>query len=176
MTTRRATLRRPSREFWWAASTFPTAILKFAYKLRWFDRLIDHARYPQTAGVPAVLAGDFNVVPTDGDIYSMRSWTKNALVQPEPRAAFAKLLSRGWTDSLAELDDNELHFTFWAYLRNSWARDAGLRIDHLLVSRALVHRLADAGVDRETRGRAGASDHAPAWIELTSEPDLAEHP
>lgn len=139
---------------------------KFVYKLGWFERLIAHAGDLQAAGAPVVLAGDFNVVPTDSDIYSMRSWAKNALVQPEPRAMFAKLLSAGWTDSLAELDPSERHFTFWAYLRDAWARDAGLRIDHLLVSQALVHRLADAGVDREVRGRAGASDHAPAWIEI----------
>ena len=139
---------------------------KFVYKLAWFERLIRHAAALEATGVPAILAGDYNVVPTDADIYAMRSWRENALVQPEPRAAFARLLAQGWTDALAEQHPDEPAFTFWAYLRNSWPRDAGLRIDHLLVSRALVDRLVDAGVDRQVRGRAEASDHAPAWVEL----------
>jgi exodeoxyribonuclease-3 len=139
---------------------------KFAYKLAWFERLIVYAAQLEEAGVPAVLAGDFNVVPTDADIYDMRSWLKNALVQPEPRAAFARLLAQGWTDALGDLHPDEPAYTFWAYLRDSWSRDAGLRIDHLLVGRALVDRLLDAGVDRAVRGAANASDHAPAWLEL----------
>ena len=113
-----------------------------------------------------MLAGDYNVVPTDQDIYALRSWTKNALVQPEPRAAFARLLAQGWTDALGDLHPDARSYTFWAYLRDAWPRDAGLRIDHLLVSRSLVGRLMDGGVDREARAREGASDHAPAWIEL----------
>lgn len=139
---------------------------KFAYKLRWFERLIAHAGELRAADVPAVLAGDYNVVPTDGDIYNMRSWLKNALVQPEPRAAFARLLRQGWTDALGELHPDEAIWTFWAYLRDSWARDAGLRIDHLLVSQELLPRLRDAGVDRQVRGAPNASDHAPVWLEL----------
>ena len=141
---------------------------KFAYKLRWFERLNAFAAELNAAGVPAVLAGDYNVVPTDGDIYAVRSYADNALLQPEPRAAYARLLRDGWTDALGDLHPGEAIYTFWAYLRNAWPRDAGLRIDHLLVSPNLVHRLADAGVDREVRDRAGASDHAPAWIELAS--------
>ena len=139
---------------------------KFAYKLAWFERLIGHAAAIEAAGVPAILAGDYNVVPTDADIYSMRSWGENALVQPEPRAAFARLLAQGWTDAIGEQHPDEPAYTFWAYLRDSWRRDAGLRIDHLLVSRTLVHRLIDAGVDRAVRGEADASDHAPAWVEM----------
>ena len=139
---------------------------KFDYKLAWFARLLAHAASLEAAGVPAVLAGDYNVVPTDTDIYAMRSWRANALTQPEPRAAFARLLAQGWTDSLGDLNPDEPVFTFWDYMRDAWARDAGLRIDHLLVSRSLVHRLVAAGVDREVRGRPGASDHAPAWLEL----------
>jgi exodeoxyribonuclease III len=139
---------------------------KFAYKLRWFERLLAHAAELHAAGVPAVLAGDYNVVPTDHDIYNMRSWLKNALVQPKPRSAFARLLREGWTDALGEMHPYEQVFTFWAYLRDSWPRDAGLRIDHLLVSQALLPRLVASGVDREVRGQPGASDHAPAWIEL----------
>jgi exodeoxyribonuclease-3 len=143
---------------------------RFAYKLAWFERLIAHAGSLLQAGVPAVLAGDYNVAPTDADIYSMRSWLNNALVQPEPRAAYARLLAQGWTDALAEMHPHEPAYTFWAYLRDSWGRDAGLRLDHLLLSPTLADRLVDAGVDREVRGRPEASDHAPAWIELALEP------
>ena len=139
---------------------------KFAYKLRWFERLIAHAAELHAADVPAVLAGDYNVVPTDHDIYDTRSWLKNALLQPEPRAAYARLLRQGWTDALGDMHPYEQVFTFWAYLRDSWSRDAGLRIDHLLVSQALLPRLTHGGVDRWVRGEEGASDHAPGWIEL----------
>ncbi len=139
---------------------------KFDYKLRWFRRLIAYSAELKAADVPAVLAGDYNVVPTDGDIYAVRSYAQNALLQPEPRGAYARLLREGWTDALGDLHPGEAIYTFWAYLRNAWARDAGLRIDHLLVSTNLVHRLIDAGVDRRVRGRPGASDRAPVWIEL----------
>ena len=139
---------------------------KFAYKLAWFERLIAHAADLIQLGAPVVLAGDYNVVPTDYDIYDTRSWLKNALLQPEPRAAFSRLLAQGWTDALADLHPDEALYTFWAYLRNAWPRDAGLRIDHLLVNRTLVPYLVAAGVDRDVRGRPGASDHAPAWIEV----------
>ena len=141
---------------------------KFAYKLAWYERLIAHGQTLRDSGAPVVLAGDYNVVPTDQDIYSMRSWTKNALVQQEPRAAYDRLLRKGWTDALADLHPEEVHYTFWAYLRDSWARNAGLRIDHLLVSDSLVERLSGAGVDRQVRGEPNASDHSPVWIELTS--------
>ena len=140
---------------------------KFAYKLAWFERLIAHAGALVAADIPAVLLGDYNVVPTDADIYSLRSWTRNALVQSEPRAAYARLLAQGWTDALGDMHPDEPAYTFWAYLRNAWARDAGLRIDHLLVAPTLLARLLDSGVDREVRGRPNASDHAPVWIELS---------
>jgi exodeoxyribonuclease-3 len=139
---------------------------KFAYKLAWFDRLIEHAASLIATGAPVVLAGDFNVVPTDADIYPTKSWSKDALLQPESRAAYARLLDQGWTDALRALHPDERLYTFWDYKRDRWARDAGLRIDHLLVSPSLRGRLAAAGVDRDVRGEAGASDHAPAWIEL----------
>jgi exodeoxyribonuclease-3 len=140
---------------------------KFDYKLAWFDRLIAHAADLKKAKVPAVLAGDFNVVPTDLDIYPTKSWDDDALLQPESRAAYARLLKQGWTDSLRKLfPKKEGLFTFWDYKRNRWPRDAGLRLDHLLLSPDLVPRLKDGGVDREMRGREGASDHAPAWIRL----------
>jgi len=139
---------------------------KFAYKLAWFERLIAYAAELQAAAVPVVLAGDYNVVPTDADIYSLRSWRENALVQPEPRAAYARLLDAGWTDAIDALHSAEPMYTFWHYLRDSWARNAGLRLDHLLLSRALAPRLKNAGVDRQTRAAENASDHAPAWIEL----------
>jgi exodeoxyribonuclease-3 len=139
---------------------------KFDYKLAWFDRLIAHAAELYAAGVPAVLAGDYNVVPTDLDIYPTKSWAKDALLQPESRAAFARLLDQGWADAIRRLHPSEPMYTFWDYKRNRWQRDAGLRLDHLLLSPSLKGRLVAAGVDREVRGQAGASDHAPAWVVL----------
>jgi exodeoxyribonuclease-3 len=143
---------------------------KFLLKLAWFERLIAHAAELAQSGAPVVLAGDFNVVPTDHDIYDPRSWRKNALLQPEPRAAYAHLLAQGWTDALADLNPEEAVYTFWSYLREAWPRDAGLRLDHLLLSRGLLPRLVAGGVDRQVRGWPGASDHAPAWITLAPDP------
>lgn len=141
---------------------------KFDYKLAWFDRLIAHAAHLIATGAPVVLAGDYNVVPTEADIYNSRSWKKDALLQPESRAAFARLLSQGWLDALRErYPDDPPPWTFWQYFRQAWERDAGLRIDHLLLSPSLAERLIDAGVNREVRGRDRASDHAPTWIELS---------
>jgi exodeoxyribonuclease-3 len=139
---------------------------KFDYKLAWFERLIGHAASLIESGAPVVLAGDFNVVPTEADIYDSRSWKKNALLQPESRAAWARLVDQGWTDALLERFPHAPPWTFWQYFRQAWARDAGLRIDHLLLSPAVAGRLADAGVDRHVRGWDKASDHAPAWIDL----------
>ena len=139
---------------------------KFEYKLEWFRRLIRHARALLKEGGPVVLAGDFNVVPTDFDIYNPRSWRRDALLQPESRAAYQNLLEQGWTDALRVLHPRERIYTFWDYFRNHWPRNAGLRIDHLLVSPALAPRLAEGGVDRWVRGQAKPSDHAPAWIVL----------
>jgi len=129
-------------------------------------RLIEYAAGLWKSGHPVVLAGDFNVVPTDADIYSPASWLDNALLQPEARQAWARLLKQGWTDALRQLHPQDRIYTFWDYRRNRWQRDAGLRIDHLLLSKALRPKLVDAGVDRDLRGIEGASDHAPAWIEL----------
>ncbi|HEY6545197.1 MAG TPA: exodeoxyribonuclease III, partial [Dokdonella sp.] len=139
---------------------------KFDYKLAWFERLIRHARTLWDSGQPVVLAGDYNVVPTDFDIYNPASWRKDALLQPESRAAFERLLAQGWTDALRARHPDERIYTFWDYFRQHWPRDAGLRIDHLLLSAKLAPRLRDAGVDRWVRGLEGASDHAPTWIEL----------
>jgi exodeoxyribonuclease-3 len=116
-----------------------------------------------------VLAGDYNVVPTPFDIYPTKSWDKDALVQPESRAAYKKLLDQGWTDAIRTLHPDEPMYTFWHYMRNRWQRDAGLRLDHLLLSPALAPRLIEAGVDRLMRGEPDASDHAPAWIILKEE-------
>jgi exodeoxyribonuclease-3 len=140
---------------------------KFAYKLGWFERLIAHAAKLLDSGAPVVLAGDYNVVPTDRDIYSPESWRWNALLQPEPRAAYARLLSQGWTDALQTLYPETPPWTFWTYVRNRWERDAGFRLDHLLLSPELAPRLAAGGVDRDVRGEPDASDHAPAWIEIS---------
>lgn len=139
---------------------------KFDYKLKWFERLNAHAAELIATGLPVVLAGDYNVVPTDFDIYNTRSWKDDALLQPEPRAAYAELLAQGWTDAIRALHPDEPIYTFWDYFRNAWGRNAGLRIDHLLLSPAAAERLRAAGVDREVRGREKASDHAPAWVEL----------
>jgi exodeoxyribonuclease-3 len=139
---------------------------KFEYKLAWFERLIAHAAELQDAGVPVVLAGDYNVVPTPADIYPSKSWSKNALVQPQPRAAYARLLAQGWTDALRMLHPGEPMYTFWDYKFGRWQRDSGLRIDHLLLSKSLAPRLLAAGVDKHVRGKENASDHAPAWIVL----------
>jgi exodeoxyribonuclease-3 len=139
---------------------------KFDYKLEWFERLLAHATRLARCGLPVVLAGDFNVVPTDADIYDPTSWRDDALLQPESRAAFARLLQQGWRDAVRARHPHEAIYTYWDYWRNRWPRNAGLRIDHLLLNDALAPLLTDANVDRAVRGRAGASDHAPVWVEL----------
>ena len=141
---------------------------KFGYKLAWFERLIAHARGLRATGHPVVLAGDYNVVPTDLDVYNARSRTyaTNALLQPEPRAAYQRLLAEGWLDAIRAHHPNEPMFTFWDYLRDAWPRNAGLRLDHLLLSESLAPRLEEAGVDTWVRGLPEASDHAPAWVTL----------
>jgi len=139
---------------------------KFTYKLKWFDRLMAHAAQLLAAGIPAVLAGDYNVVPTPRDIYETRSLDKNALVQPESRDAFARLLKLGWTDALGKLHPNGGPWTFWDYKFSRWEADKGMRLDHLLLSPQLSGSLIEGGVDRAIRGEENASDHAPAWIVL----------
>ena len=135
---------------------------KFEAKLEWMARFDAHARSLLASGVPVAMLGDYNVVPTDADIYSVRSWQENALLQPEPRAAFAALLAMGWRDALGD----SRPWTFWDYKRNAWARDAGLRIDHILLGPGV--RLQNCGVDRAVRGEEGASDHAPAWAVISA--------
>ena len=139
---------------------------KFDYKLDWFRRLRAHAAKFIKQDIPVVLAGDYNVAPAASDIYPTKSWDKDALIQPKSRAAFKMLVDQGWTDSLRTLHPSKPMFTFWDYKRNRWERDAGLRLDHLLLSPVLAPRLIKAGVDRKIRGEEGASDHAPAWIVL----------
>jgi exodeoxyribonuclease III len=139
---------------------------KFVYKLAWFDRLIEHAAGLLAAGVPVVLAGDYNVVPTPQDIYPTRSLDKNALTQPESRRAFARLVAQGWTDALRTLQPDGPLWTFWDYKFERWSADKGMRLDHLLLSPNIAGRLADGGVDRWVRGEEDASDHAPAWVRL----------
>ena len=143
---------------------------KFTYKLAWFDRLIAHAAELIASGLPVVLAGDYNVVPTDADIYPTKSWAKDALVQPASREAFRRLLDQGWLDAIRARHPTETIYTFWDYKRDRWRRNAGLRLDHLLLSPALADRLIDAGVDRDVRGRENASDHVPAWVILKQPP------
>jgi len=142
---------------------------KFDYKLAWFKRLQAHARTLLKANVPAVLAGDYNVAPTKIDIYPTKSWDDDALIQPESRAAYAKLVKQGWTDSLRVLNPDAHIYTFWHYMRHRWERDAGLRLDHVLLSPALAGQLKAAAVDGAVRGKTGASDHAPVWVELSDQ-------
>jgi exodeoxyribonuclease-3 len=149
---------------------------KFDYKLRWFERLAEHAANLIASGAPAVLAGDYNVMPTDIDVYAPERWTDDALFRPEVREAYRRLVEQGWTDALRSLHPDERIYTFWKYFRNAFGRNAGLRIDHLLLSPAIAHRLVAAAVDRDTRGRDKASDHAPAWIELTETNATPPHP
>ena len=139
---------------------------KFDTKLGWFARLRRHAAKLLKQDIPIVLAGDYNVAPTELDIYPTRSWDKDALIQPKSRAAFKSLVDQGWCDAIRARHPTTPMFTFWDYKRNRWPRDAGLRLDHLLLSPQLALRLRKAGVDREIRSEEGASDHAPAWIEL----------
>ena len=139
---------------------------KFDYKMAWFERLIAHAAELWASGAPVALIGDFNVVPTDADLYRTESYKDNALLHPDARAAWQRLLQQGWTDAIRATHPVGPVYTFWDYLRNRWPRDAGLRIDHLLLDASLAKRLKDAGVDRDMRGREGASDHAPTWLRL----------
>ncbi|HVH89403.1 MAG TPA: exodeoxyribonuclease III [Terriglobales bacterium] len=139
---------------------------KFDYKLDWFERLITHADELMKAGVPVILAGDYNVVPTPQDIYPTRSLDRNALIQPESRRAFARLLAQGWTDALRRLQPTGPLWTFWDYKFERWQADKGMRLDHFLLSPEMSKRLVDGGVDRWVRGELNASDHAPAWIAL----------
>ncbi|MEP6608740.1 MAG: exodeoxyribonuclease III [Burkholderiaceae bacterium] len=141
---------------------------KFDYKLAWLERLLLHARGLLDAKVPAVLAGDYNVVPTPFDIYPTKSWDDDALVQPASREKFKRFVDQGWIDAIRTLHPTQPMYTFWDYKRGRWGRDAGLRIDHFLVSPTLSTRIAQAGVDKEVRGEPGASDHAPAWLMLHS--------
>ena len=139
---------------------------KFDYKLAWFERLIKHADELMNTGAKVVLAGDFNVMPTELDVYKPERWVNDALFRPETREAFHRLTAQGWTDSLRAMHPDERIYTFWDYFRNAYGRDAGLRIDHLLLSPALAPALKAAGVHRDVRGREKPSDHAPTWIEL----------
>jgi exodeoxyribonuclease-3 len=146
---------------------------KFEYKLAWMKRLLAHAAELYAVDAPVVLAGDFNVAPTDADIYPSRSYAKNALVQPRPRALFGRLLEHGWVDAIRTIHPDTPMYTFWDYKRDRWPRDAGLRIDHLLLNPAAARRLVEAGVDREVRGLEGASDHAPTWIVISDKPTIS---
>jgi exodeoxyribonuclease-3 len=139
---------------------------KFDYKLQWFERLIVHAAGLMESGAPVVLAGDFNVMPTELDVYKPERWVNDALFRPETRAAFGRLMAQGWCDALRSMHPGETIYTFWDYFRNAYGRNAGLRIDHLLLSPVLAGALKAAEVDREVRGREKPSDHAPTWIEL----------
>ena len=140
---------------------------KFDYKLKWFERLTIHAAELFASGVPVILTGDYNVMPTEKDVYKPERWVNDALFRPETRAAFKKLVDQGWTDAIRKLYPNETIYTFWDYFRNAYGRNAGLRIDHFLLSPQIEKRLKNAGVDKDVRGWEKTSDHAPDWIELS---------
>lgn len=139
---------------------------KYDYKLRWLERLLKHAGQLVKSHEPTILCGDYNVIPTPRDVYKPERWVDDALFREEVRAAFAQLTAQGWTDALRKLHPDATIYTFWDYFRNAYGRDAGLRIDHLLLNPALAGRLSAAGVDRAVRGWERASDHAPTWVEL----------
>ncbi|MEO7523375.1 MAG: exodeoxyribonuclease III, partial [Ferruginibacter sp.] len=139
---------------------------KFDYKLKWFKRLISHAKKLLAHDVPVVLVGDFNVMPTELDVYKPERWINDALFRIEIREAFKKLISQGWVDAIRKLYPKEKIYTFWDYFRNAYSRDAGLRLDHFLLNKRLSRRLVDAAVDKHVRGWEKSSDHAPVWIEL----------
>ena len=139
---------------------------KFDYKLKWFERFTVHAQGLLDSGLPVILAGDYNVMPTELDVYKPERFADNALYSPEAREAYRGLVDQGWTDALRTLFPGERIYTFWDYLRNAYGRDAGLRLDHLLLAPAIAPRLVAAGVDRAVRGWEKSSDHAPTWITL----------
>ena len=140
---------------------------KFDYKLRWFERLTAHAAELLKSKKPVILTGDYNVMPTEKDVYKPERWVNDALFRPETREAFHKLVEQGWTDAIRTLYPDEVIYTFWDYFRNAFGRNAGLRIDHFLLSSHLKKKLTAAGVDRYVRGWEKSSDHAPVWIELS---------
>ncbi|MFN7089753.1 MAG: exodeoxyribonuclease III [Allorhizobium sp.] len=140
---------------------------KFDYKLRWLTRLQSYAQELMDLDIPVALIGDFNVMPTDLDVYNPERWRDDALFRPEVRSAYAALLTQGWTDAVRKLYPNEPVYTFWKYWRNAFERDAGLRIDHFLLSPALAAGLQTAGIDRWVRALPKTSDHAPVWIEVS---------
>ena len=142
---------------------------KFDYKLAWMERLIAHARGLHNLDGPVVMAGDYNVIPTDEDVYKPERWADDALMQPESRAAFFRLMDQGWTDAIRHLHPDERIYTFWDYWRNAFSRNAGIRIDHFLLNGPAGKRLQTCGVDRDVRAKEGTSDHAPTWIELADE-------
>jgi exodeoxyribonuclease III len=139
---------------------------KFDYKLKWFERLTIHAAGLLTTKKPVILTGDFNVMPTELDVYKPERWVKDALFRPEVRDAFHNLVAQGWTDAIRKIYPDEIIYTFWDYFRNAYDRNAGLRIDHFLLSPQIEKKLRAAGVDRDVRGWEKSSDHAPVWIEL----------
>ncbi|MEO7102578.1 MAG: exodeoxyribonuclease III [Gemmatimonadaceae bacterium] len=140
---------------------------KLEYKLKWLARLTEHAKELVSRDEPVVLAGDYNVIPTDLDVYNPERWKTDALFLPEVRDAFHSLVAQGWTDALRTLNPGEKIYTFWDYFRNAWGRNAGLRIDHLLLNPSAAARLTGAGVDRDVRGWEKPSDHAPTWVKMS---------
>jgi exodeoxyribonuclease-3 len=139
---------------------------KFDYKLGWMERLIKHAAELINQDRPVILAGDFNVIPTPKDVYKPERWVEDALFRVETREAFGRLMSQGWVDAIRTIHPEETIYTFWDFFRDAYGRNAGIRIDHLLLNAAAAKRLKGAGVERDVRGWEKPSDHAPTWIEI----------
>ncbi|TDW96393.1 exodeoxyribonuclease III [Dinghuibacter silviterrae] len=140
---------------------------KFDYKLSWFERLNTHAAGLLASGKPVILTGDYNVIPTGIDVYKPERWVNDALFRTETREAFNTLVGQGWTDAIRHLYPSDVIYTFWDFFRDAYGRNAGLRIDHFLLSPSVIGRLKAAGVDKHVRGWEKSSDHAPVWIELS---------
>lgn len=144
----------------------PAPGVKLDYKLAWMKRLKTHAKKLLKHDVPVIIAGDFNVMPTELDVYKPERWVDDALFRPEVRKIFKEIVNQGWTDAIRKLYPDDVIYTFWDYFRNAYGRNAGLRIDHFLLSPHIDKRLKTAGVDKEVRGWEKTSDHAPVWIEV----------
>ncbi|WP_316736818.1 exodeoxyribonuclease III [Pedobacter aquatilis] len=144
----------------------PAPGVKLDYKMAWLERLSKHTQKLLDFNLPTVICGDFNVIPTDFDVYKPERWVDDALFRPEVKTAFHNIIAQGWTDALRKLYPEDKIFTFWDYFRNAYGRDAGLRIDHFLLNAKLLERLKQGGVDRQVRGWERTSDHGPVWIEI----------
>ncbi|MBS1729574.1 MAG: exodeoxyribonuclease III [Bacteroidetes bacterium] len=139
---------------------------KFDYKLKWVERFTDYTQKLMNSGKPVILCGDFNMIPTELDAYKAERWVNDALFRPETRAAYQVLIQQGWTDAIRKLNPGKIIYTYFDFFRNAYQRNAGIRIDHFLLSASVEQRLVTGGVDHDVRGWERPSDHCPVWIEV----------